>query len=345
MPTSFRAGDVARQLDRDQKADAANGPVAYEQPAQRAQRPSSAYAGPPPRKQQQDVLVFYPAYTFPASPTYHNKWVKLTCHEIHNVLKFNDKYAHTNNAGGHHRNNAFNKRRDAPLLFFYLNHPIQYTQIIGIVVAVEEYYEKFWLFTVDDSSGCCLDVTCPKPEKAKATTTAGTEEKAAIKDDTEEEEEALQSTLFALQIGTVVQAKGQITTFRQTRQLFLLRLTIVPSTTTELALIASRTEFHNDVLSKPWVLSEKEQKRLQNREDREARGEREKREKRRRRERLKIEREQRHRRRIEEKYAHEEEEREKQAEIAKAEGESLKKEQGGREGKGGGNEEFWVEVT
>jgi hypothetical protein len=360
MPTSSQAGDVARKPTRGIVAETSNAPErasvvqsyasrrTSEQPASRAIEEAQ-----PPRQQRapqrpntvaqpirQDDLVFYPAYTFPASPTYHNKWLKLTCREIHNVLKTNDKYAHTNND----ISNKNARRNGTPLLLFYHNHPVQYIQIIGIVVAVEEYYEKFWLFTVDDSSGDCLDVTCAKPEKVKGTTTtqtSGIVKKAPPTTD-EAGENVLQDTLSSLQIGTTVQAKGQIATFRQTRQLSLLRLNIVPSTTAELALIASRTEFHNDVLSKPWVLSEKEQEKLRKREDTAEKEETEKRERKRRRERMKVEREERHRRRIEQEYAREEAERKETAEIARGWGAKLKKDDGDTESE---QNVVWTVVT
>ncbi len=103
-------------------------------------------------------LTFYPAYAFTASETW-SKWVKLTAHDIHHVLKPHEKYAETTTTLAHPDTGTHHNHRDAALLLFYLNHPIQFVQVVGVVVAFDEYFEKFWLFTIDDSSGATIDVT------------------------------------------------------------------------------------------------------------------------------------------------------------------------------------------
>ncbi|KAJ9612926.1 hypothetical protein H2200_002867 [Cladophialophora chaetospira] len=290
-------------------------------------------------------LAFYPAYTFKASPTW-SKWVKLTCHDIHTVLKPHEKYANVTTFTGHasaqDERRKTTGRNDAPLLLFYLNHPIQFVQVIGVVVVLEEYFEKFWLFTIDDSSGSTIDVICPKPEKERpsvtaqpvtnvgSTTTQRANTKATKKGDPIQDEETtaeqlLQSTLSRLTIGTVVQAKGTLSTFRQTRQLSLLRLNILPSTTHELALISSRSQFCSSTLSKPWVVSREEQRRL----CLEAQGDRDEEiewaRKRRKHEQKKRDREERHRKTIGQDYEREEEERKQEAEEARKAGEEWTK--------------------
>jgi len=250
-------------------------------------------------------LTFYPACTFKASATW-TTWVKLTAHDIHHVLKPHDKYSEITTS-------APLGRDDAPRLLFYLNHPIQFVQLIGVVVVFEDYFEKFWLFTIDDSSGATLDVKCRKPDK----------EKGDRKDAEPTEDQLLQSTLTTLQIGTVVQAKGTLSTFRSTRQLSLLRLSIIRETTHEMALVSSRTSFLNSTLSRPWILSSADQKKLY----REAQGEKEEENsraaRRRKREAKKLEREEKHARLIREQYAMEEEERRVAAQDARRAGEAL----------------------
>ena len=276
-------------------------------------------------------LTFYPAYAFKASPTWW-KWVKLSCHDVHTALQPHEKYAHVTVPHGTTTNGptSTHGRRDAPLLLFYLNHPIQFVQVIGVVVAYEEYFGKFWLFTVDDSSGANIDVTCPKAvqETAQTTLQARVPSKPTIQQQHNDEditaEQLLHTTLSTLTIGTVVQAKGTLTTFRSTRQLTLLRLTIVPSTTHEMALISSRTEFYSSTLSSPWILSRAEVKKLRAGADDDKDEEIERARKRRKRKQKRVEREERHRRLIEQEYAAEEEEREQEAEVAKKHGERLK---------------------
>lgn len=288
-------------------------------------------------------LTFYPAYTFRASPTWF-KWVKLTCSDIHATLQPHQKYSSVTT--GAVRDARFNAhgRNNPPLLLFYLNHPIQFVQVIGVVVAVEEYFDKFWLFTVDDSSGATIDVTCPRPEKKHeghgssrpALNTTGDVQKQ--KDDGAEHDPhpdsdpdhellLLQSTISRLDIGTAVQAKGTLTTFRGTRQLSLLRLSIIPSTSQEMRLISSRSQFYSSVLSDPWSLTREDQRKLQA----EAQGERdeeiERAKKRRNRDRMKREREERHSRAIQREYEREEETRKREAEQARSWGEELKQKQ------------------
>ena len=330
-------------------------------PQQHGRAPQSA-AGP---------LTYYPAYTFKASPTWW-KWVKLTCYDIHTALKPHEKYANVTTFQGtaqDEKSTNTSGRKDLPLLLFYLNHPIQFVQVIGVVVALDEYFDKFWLFTVDDSSGATIDITCPKPVKEKeipGDTVPTTRHSAGSlkngssavnlktklmtqdldKDEAVTPEHFLQTTLSTLTIGTVLQAKGTLTTFRSTRQLSLLRLTILPTTTHEVALISSRTEFQISTLSKPWVLPRSSQAELRA----EAQGEKdegiERASKRRKRAQQKREREERHRKAIEREYAEEEEERQREADEARKRGQQLAekiKKQKGLQGEAQ-REEVWITI-
>jgi hypothetical protein len=49
---------------------------------------------------------------------------------------------------------------------FYLNHPVQFVCVAGVVVAFDD-YKRLSVFTVDDSSGATINLTCCKPEKVK----------------------------------------------------------------------------------------------------------------------------------------------------------------------------------
>ncbi|KAJ4503348.1 hypothetical protein HRR83_008101 [Exophiala dermatitidis] len=310
--------------------------------------------------------TFYPAYTFKASATWF-KWVKLTAWEIHCVLQRNYKYAAditTTTIDNEDRRQAYGGGLPPPppLLLFYLNHPIQFVQVVGVVVVFEDFFEKFWLFTVDDGSGATIDVTCSKPEKEKQThnlplrssynapsnnnnksagagmedkpkttitsASTATEIEGAARNDKDNanadaEQLLLQATLSKLHVGAVVQAKGTLSTFRSVRQLTLLRLTVLPDTAHEMALISSRTGFCRSTLSKPWVLSADELKSLA----REAQDEKDQDQRRaaRRRERLKRleQREQRHAKHIREQYEADEKRRMKAANAARRAGEIL----------------------
>lgn len=284
-------------------------------------------------------LTFYPAYCFKASETY-TKWVKLTARDIHSTLKPHKKYTDVTTDSGER----------GGLLLFYLNHPIQFVQVVGVIVVFEDYFEKLWLFTLDDSSGATLDVCCPKPEK-KGNESGGrfdahvnrahrrsvgeqqgtdTVKKDIPSGESEDPDVVAQRTLHAtlarLDIGTVVQAKGIITTFRSVRQLKLIRLSIVPTTSHELSLISSRSQFVSSTLSRPWVVSSQKQKTLLLEAQGEHEGKNERERKRRERRELLGEREERHARRIRREYEREEQERKKSAEHARVAAERMLKE-------------------
>ena len=50
-------------------------------------------------------------------------------------------------------------------LFHYKNHPIKWVRVTGVVVAVDEYAGKN-VYTVDDSSGMCVECVCVAPTPA-----------------------------------------------------------------------------------------------------------------------------------------------------------------------------------
>ena len=216
-------------------------------------------------------LDFYPAYCYTASPTYFT-WVKLTASDIHCALRSRPGF-------GTHANNISHQRQqshDPASLLFYLNHPVQFVCIAGVVVAFDD-YERFWLFTVDDSSGTTVDVTCRKPEKVKEQNDSKSaqynggrglaqatmlESSKKPDDRTTNEVDVRVEVLSRIDIGTVVKVKGTISIFRSVRQITLERLEIMPETNSEIKFWAQRTQVFANVLSKPWTLSMKEQKRL-----------------------------------------------------------------------------------
>ena len=217
-------------------------------------------------------LTFYPAYCYSASLTYF-VWVKLAAHDIHYILR-----TRSNGSNNHtHRSSTGNP------LYFYLNHPIQFVQLTGIVVAIEDFHPHIFLFTLDDSSGSTIDVVWrkPKPQSqsqndyttttlttAEATAKVKTQRQEREEDEDEEQQQRREDAdtpllplLNALEIGTTVLAKGTLSPFRHTLQLNLLRLTVL-TPTQELRLIQSRTSFLLNTLSKPWRLSANAQTRL-----------------------------------------------------------------------------------
>lgn len=299
-----------------------------------------------PIQQKDEDLTYYPAYCHRSSPTWF-EWVKLTAHDIHTRLHIQDGYQHSWLT--EHR-----FTRDVPQLVFYLNHPIQFVQVVGVVVSFDEYFDRFWLFTIDDSSGLTIDVVCRKPikEKAEADRPGGSINLEKSEEEKEEEKEIIElSNLVTstVELGAVLQVKGVITLFRRnrvsagssndlrsngqpsrvskeepTRQISLQRLSKVHDTNHEIGLIAARTKFYKLVLAQPWILSEREQKKLH----KEALGEIEHGKKRSQKAALKrqrlIEVEKEDAETIQQEYAREEGERKRHAEVAGEAGKRLK---------------------
>jgi hypothetical protein len=212
--------------------------------------------------------TFYPAYCYSVSPTYF-AWVKLTADDIHQRLRS--------------RHGRPQLTSDGNLLSFYLNHPIQFIQVAGVVVAIEDYHPHIFLITLDDSSGSTLDVVWRKPKpdpedshgsanvrQAQAQNAATTASEAisakastssAVSTVTLAEGDDLGQLLSTLQIGTVVLAKGTLSSFRNTLQLSLLRLSLL-SPQNELRFIQSRSSLLLTTLCKPWKVSSSVQRRL-----------------------------------------------------------------------------------
>ncbi|RMZ91767.1 hypothetical protein DV736_g1023, partial [Chaetothyriales sp. CBS 134916] len=164
-------------------------------------------------------LTFYPFYTFSSSPTF-NTWAKLTCHTIQHELRASSSFPSRllrlddDDGGDKHR-----------LLLFYLNHPIQYVQVTGVIVSIDEHHLdrhqcQLTILSLDDSSGATVDVLLPD-----------------------------------LAPGTVFRAKGSLSQFRGRRQVRLLRGEVIGSTGAEMGLVSARGRFYSSVLAKPWVIS------------------------------------------------------------------------------------------
>jgi len=193
---------------------------------------------------------------------------------------------------------------------------------VGVVVTHEDYFEKFYLFTIDDSSGATIEVNCRKPQPQLQTTNTTTSNDTPTTQDASLLE--LASSVGALSIGTVVQVKGTLSMFRSTRQLQLERITVVRDTAHEMRLIAARTKTLDEVLREPWLVSASTQKRLRKEAHGEAENEQARTSKHRQRQAMRQAREKRHADEISKAYVREEHEREKAADVAREAGKLLK---------------------
>ncbi|KAL9115138.1 MAG: hypothetical protein Q9227_000932 [Pyrenula ochraceoflavens] len=184
-----------------------------------------------------ESLTFYPAYCHKASPT-HFSWVKLRASDVHHALTERSGFQSSG-------------------VYFYLNHPIQFVCLVGVIIVFEDFYEKRWLFTIDDSSGETIEVMCPKP-----VTNGGSYSLRSEQQEPNADAANRARVMQELDVGSVVKLKGTISTFRNVRQITLERISIVEDTNAEARFWQERIQLFNDVLSKPWSLSVKQRNAL-----------------------------------------------------------------------------------
>lgn len=156
-------------------------------------------------------------------------------------------------------------------LYFYLNHPIRWVRIAGIVVAVDEFPGKL-IYTVDDSSSatieCVLAVPVQKAGDAKggdhgrrdgnSTTTCAQPEKPKADGD--------------IEVGDVLDVRGEITIFRDQKKLRVHKIVHLRCTDAEIRFWNKVSRFRAEVLSSPWTLTEKEIRRCRRDAERPRRG-------------------------------------------------------------------------
>ena len=161
-------------------------------------------------------------------------------------------------------------------IFFYLNHPIKWVRLVGVVVAFDLLPTRF-IFGLDDSSGFNIEIMCERPKGGQTIQAQDMNPDALLADQPGMPMKGCTASgreveLAGIDVGAVVKAKGTIGVFRGARQLLLERIAIVRTTNAEATAWTENTAFHDDVLSKPWNLSEREQRRAKNKAEGRDRG-------------------------------------------------------------------------
>ncbi|KAB8337331.1 hypothetical protein FH972_021630 [Carpinus fangiana] len=187
----------------------------------------------------------YPAYCHRASPTYW-KWVKLAVADVHALRS----------EGGFEGQNTF----------FHLNHPIRHVYLCGTIVAID-YFERFAILTLDDSSGLTIEVKIALVTKTKVLLEksavqpgeeATTLENVKITRSCQDTRCALKHILIngcPAEVGTVLIAKGTLDKYRGSFQLKLLRTSILKDAEEELRIWREYADFCTKVLYQQWHLS------------------------------------------------------------------------------------------
>jgi hypothetical protein len=147
-------------------------------------------------------------------------------------------------------------------VYFHLNHPIRFVYLVAPIVAIQDIPNtKFFILTLDDSSGSCIDIKIERKDPAKVeadstsnTTVSNLDINVAIGYDSE-----IKIDGQTVDIGSVVKVKCTIGSFRGVKQLELKRCSVIKDTTEEVAAWESMAQFKRDVLAGPWVLSAADQ--------------------------------------------------------------------------------------
>ncbi|KAF5652214.1 hypothetical protein F25303_3486 [Fusarium sp. NRRL 25303] len=172
----------------------------------------------------------YPRYCFHLAPTV-NQWCLFRVTDIHDL---------------------------GENFYFYGNLPIKWVRIVGLVVAIDEFASRR-VYTIDDSSGACIEctisITISGEDNSRATTGDAAPKKADI--DPPQNPDPFPN----IDVGCVVDVKGGLSTFRDERQLTIEKMTKVRGTAQEVSLWEKRVKFKSEVLDKPWVLRSSEIRR------------------------------------------------------------------------------------
>lgn len=139
-------------------------------------------------------------------------------------------------------------------IYFYLNYPVRFVRVVGVIVAIDDINLKYSALTLDDGSGRTVELkivrTVPEeqdPKKIPSNTTIGNVNVVS-------QFGVFEITVddHVLNIGTVLKAKGTISEFRGAKQLELKRVQVVLSTDEEAQAWAETAAFKTTVLSLPW---------------------------------------------------------------------------------------------
>jgi hypothetical protein len=179
------------------------------------------------------------------------------------------------------------------VLFHYGNHPVKWVRVTGVIVAVDEYAGRN-VYTVDDSSGMCIECVCVAPTPPPKTETmvpahlnqiallnqaANAETKKDVGNgDTDRGKEKTAPSVQdpnvpweEMDVGVVVKVKGRVGDFWKQKQVEVVKVEVLRSTDVEVRCWNEVMDFKRDVLGKAWVVSTEEEERCRRVRERELR--------------------------------------------------------------------------
>lgn len=149
-------------------------------------------------------------------------------------------------------------------IYFFLNHPIQFVRLVGVIVQIDLIGNgKYCLLTIDDGSGSNIEL---KIERERDPLTLDRVEYLPATD-VKDLQVFIELSLPLLKLGRkplglgdVVKAQGTLTEYRSHKQLLLKLISHVKDTNEESEHWQKAAEWKQNVLSRPWVLSQAQQK-------------------------------------------------------------------------------------
>ncbi|RDW88813.1 hypothetical protein BP6252_00845 [Coleophoma cylindrospora] len=191
--------------------------------------------------------TIYPVYCHELSPTI-GKWCPLRATDVHRVQ-------------------AVGMVLDGKPLYHFGNHPIKWVRITGVIVAVDVFYQRR-VYTVDDSSGECIECTCETPPPSSKTLEAlegsnNQERKVQANNPNKPESsttgQAPPAKVYMqiaddIDVGSVVKVKGLVTDFRGMKQIEMRSIVPMKGTQEEVRCWNQIVDFRKDILDKPWIV-------------------------------------------------------------------------------------------
>jgi len=142
-------------------------------------------------------------------------------------------------------------------LYFHINHPIKWVRIAGIVVAVDD-FGPWRAYTVDDSSGATIEchVNLPKPI-GSANPERGNIAQAGQPNLSKYQQQQVGLIGADVKVGDIIDVKGVIRVYRQTRQIKAEKIVHLRSTEQEVQFWERVNALRKEVLDQPWFLDQK----------------------------------------------------------------------------------------
>lgn len=167
-------------------------------------------------------------------------------------------------------------------IYHHGNHPIKWVRITGVIIAVDEFSARR-VFTVDDSSGICIECTCPAPSPTALAVPAHLNQASSIKPvgatgQNPKSEPTMQPSTPSVEtplvpwedmdVGVVVKIKGKPNKFRDVKQIDIIKVEVIRSTEQEVRCWNEVLAFRTDVLQVPWVVSREAEAKYRRRAER-----------------------------------------------------------------------------